>query len=92
MINISRANKAAVVAALYNASKAQGMGLLHFDPKPMSTQEAAELLQSYQYFDYLKGRIMKIDLSGNWLDPRLYDRDNGEGAAARALAHLPLGA
>jgi hypothetical protein len=37
------------------------------------------------YFDYVDGRCLKIDLRGDALDPRLYDRDNGEGAAARAL-------
>lgn len=28
---------------------------------------------------------MKIDLSGNELDPRGYDRDNGEGTAERII-------
>jgi len=31
---------------------------------------------------------MKIDLSGDILDPWLYDRDNGEGAALAALQPL----
>ena len=31
---------------------------------------------------------MKIDLSGDTLDVRLYDRDNGYGAAAAALQAL----
>ena len=54
----------------------------------MTEAEAQELLDSGQtYFDYLKGRVMKIDLSGDSeLDPRLYDRDNGAGAAERAIA------
>lgn len=52
----------------------------------MSTDEAQELLDSGQtYFDYLKGRVMKVDLSGDKLNPFLYDRDNGQGAAAAAL-------
>jgi hypothetical protein len=38
------------------------------------------------YFDYLQGRVMKINLAERRdLMVRLYDRDNGEGAAARAL-------
>lgn len=37
-------------------------------------------------FDYLSGRVMKINLAERRdLFVRLYDRDNGEGAAARAL-------
>jgi len=31
---------------------------------------------------------MKVNLSGNELDPKLYDRDNGEGAAERAILTL----
>ena len=40
------------------------------------------------YFDYLYGRIMKVDLSRDYFDPRLYDRDNGPGAAERAIQRL----
>lgn len=92
-IDISHLNKAEVLAALYNASKPQGLGLLHFNPAPMTTEEAAELLGRQAnpreiYFDYLKGRVMKVNLLPNQLDPFLYDRDNGNGEAARALAPL----
>jgi hypothetical protein len=88
MIDISKFKKALVLAALYNASKPQGLGFLHFDPKPMSESEAEELLKNATYFDYVKGRVMKVDLSKNQFDPFLYDRDNGEGAAERALSIL----
>ena len=81
-------NKPAALAALYNASQPLGMGILHFDPRPMTIEEAAKLLEQSTYFDYLKGRVMKVDLSGDEFDPWLYDRDNGEGAAARALASI----
>lgn len=81
-------NKAAVLAALYNASKPQGMGFLHYDPSPMSVEQAEELLKQGTDFDYLMGRVMKVDLGGDTLDPWLYDRDNGQGAAAAAIASL----
>ena len=89
-IKIGNLHKGKVLAALYNASKPQGMGMLQYDPTPMTDDEADTIicLNPGQYFDYLKGRIMKVDLSGNILNPWLYDRDNGEGAAARALAEL----
>ena len=52
----------------------------------MSLEEANELLPGGErYFDYLKGRVMKIKIGGKQLDERLYDRDNGPGAAAAAL-------
>ena len=88
MINIAQADKAAVLAALYNASRPLELGILHFDPTPMTTEQAREILAEYTRFDYLQGRVMKVDLSGTKLDPRLYDRDNGLGAAAAALASV----
>lgn len=89
MIDISTLNKADVLAALYNASQPLGLGFLHFDPEPMTGEQAQEILDSSNgYFDYLKGRVMKIDLSTNQLNPRLYDRDNGEGAAQKVINQL----
>jgi hypothetical protein len=82
-------NKAEVLAKLYNASKPLEMGFLQFTPGDMSVELAQSLLDNGQtYFDYLQGRVMKIDLQYDHLDPRLYDRDNGEGAAKRALGLL----
>lgn len=76
------------MAALYNRSQPIGMGWLHFDSSTMLEEEASELLKQQTYFDYLKGRVMKVDLSGDAFDPWGYDRDNGEGAAARAVASV----
>jgi len=79
----------AVLAALYNNAKPQGLGMLHYIPEDMTKEEAAKILEEGQtYFDYLKGRVMKVDLSRNSLDPCLYDRDNGPGAAALVIASL----
>jgi len=38
-------------------------------------------------FDYLHGKVMKVRFIGDSsdFDPFLYDRDNGEGAALRAV-------
>jgi hypothetical protein len=89
-IDISKLDKAEVLAALYNNSRPLGLGMLHFYPADMTKDEAGKLLaeDTYGYFDYLKGRVMKVDLTGQTLNPRMYDRDNGEGAAKRAIAHL----
>lgn len=90
-IDISGLSKADVLAALYNASKPHGLGFLQATPEDMTPDEAATLLQEDTYFDYLKGRIMKVDL-GDGEDkefrPWLYDRDNGSGAALRAIQPL----
>jgi hypothetical protein len=95
MIDIAGLDKAEVLAALFNASKQQGMGF--FDTSGagwMSVDDARKCIDVVTdsdgeiYFDYLRGRVMKVELSGDQLNPRLYDRDNGRGAADAALAGL----
>ncbi len=88
MINIAKKDKAEVLAALYNAAKPIGLGIKHFNLMPMTVEEARSLLERTTNFDYIKGRVMKVDLSGNELETWLYDRDNGDGAAAKALAKV----
>ncbi len=88
-IDISKLNKAEVLAALYNNSRQQGMGFLNpRGQEPLTKEQAAELLKQTTYFDYLAGRVMKVDLSGDTLRTGLYDRDNGHGAALRAIEPL----
>ena len=87
-IDISKKDKAEVLAALYNASKPVSRGWMQFNSMPMSVEEARILLERTSYFDYIKGRVIKVDLSGNELETWLYDRDNGDGAAARVLSQV----
>jgi hypothetical protein len=85
-MNIKGISKAKILAALYNASRPQGMGFFQSKPGDMSESEAQKILDDgHTYFDYLFGRVMKIDLSGNELDTWGYDRDNGRGAAEDAI-------
>ena len=84
-------NRADVLATLYNASKPQGRGFQQYDPTPMTREQAQELLDRGTRFDYIKGRVMHINLSGDFLDPREYDRNNSYGAAARAIFPLIMG-
>lgn len=89
MVDIKGLNKSEVLAALYNNSKPLGLGFLHFDAKDMTVAEAEELLKQTTYFDYLKGRVMKVDLShDDSFEERLYDRDNGNGAAEKVISGL----
>lgn len=87
-INIAKKDKAEVLAALYNASHPLGLGIMHYDPTPMSAKEARNLLNETTCFDYLKGRVMKVDLSGDELETWGYDRDNGDGAAAKVISKI----
>lgn len=85
-MDISGKDKAKILAALYNGSKSQGMGFIHFDAEPMTVEQAKELLKDQTYFDYLQGRVMKIDLSQDELRTDLYNRDIGEGAAEKIIS------
>lgn len=86
MVDISGLDKAQVLAALYNAARPQGMGFMHYDPTPMTAEEALFLVG--RYCDYVKGRVMKIEMTGDDVDTRLYNRDNGEGAAEMVIDSL----
>ena len=89
-MKITNTNRALVLAALYNASKCQGMGFFSYNPKPMTEEEAQKILDAgHRYFDYLKGRVMKVDLTDD-VDFFLYDRDNGNGAGYRACKGLEV--
>jgi len=89
-INIKGIDKAALLAALYNSARVQGMGVLLAQREDMTVERAREELASNDkmYFDYLHGRVMKVALLGDALKTGAYDRDNGPGAAERAIAHL----
>lgn len=91
MIDIKGLDKAEVLKALYDASHVQGMGFLQAVPDGYVTVELCrELLDRNPcaYFDYMHGRVMKVDLSGDSFDERLYDRDNGIGAAESVIRRL----
>lgn len=105
-IDISGIDKAELLAALYNRARPQGMGFLHFTPEDMTIEQASKELDRGDdstrmfgprsghrplAFDYLRGRAMKIDISGDTLNPWGYDRDNGTGMAARIVAGLREG-
>ena len=90
MINISKCSKVAVVKALYDNSHPQGLGAFHYRSEPLTLEQGEEFLKNGTYFDYLNGRVMKVDVGGDVLDPTLYDRDNGTGAAYRALKSAGL--
>ncbi len=82
-----------VLMALYNKSRPLGRGFMHFAEGDLPRAEAEvhyERARSGEeaYFDYLKGRVMKVYIPKgevDTIDGRLYDRDNGEGAAKEVL-------
>ncbi len=90
MVSTSGISRGKVLAALYNNSKVQGMGQLQArQGHVMDENEVEALLSESNYFDYLYGKIMKVDLSDpEGFNPGLYDRDNGFGAAQAAISSI----
>ncbi len=104
-MNISGLSKAKVLAALYNRAQAQGMGLLRYNPTPMTEAMATQVItergddpaadfvvslggQGRLYFDYVGGRVMKIDITDDEVETDQYNRSNGPNAAEETVAAL----
>lgn len=90
MINIKNLPKADVLMALFNATHQQGLGFSDtLGSRQMTLDDAKKIIASgITDFDYLRGRVMKVNLSGDEFDPFLFDRDNYDGAAQDAIAKL----
>lgn len=88
MINIKGIDKYKVLQALYNNSRPLGMGFIQYVEGDMEDKIAKKIVKDTLRFDYLFGRVMKVDLSGDEFDHGLYDRDNGEGAAQKAIGGI----
>ena len=90
-IDTTGIDRAKLLAGLFNAAlPGSGLARLIGDPSAeMTTMKARDLLHHGEtYFDYLNGRVIKCDVGDDHIKPRLYDRDNGDGAAARVVAEL----
>lgn len=101
-VDIQGLDKAAVLAALFHASQPRGMGLYHrLCREDLTLPDAQDLIEEQNNtdfgrdfpfrFDHVHGRPLKVDLSGDAFSPSMFDQDNGEGAAARAVQTLREG-
>jgi hypothetical protein len=91
-IDITGLDKTDVLIALYRPARKVGMGFLSGD---LTDDEIRSFVANYQggrgefpYIDYLGGKPLKVDLTGDTFNGRLYDRDQGVGAARRAVDGL----
>ncbi len=93
-VNIKDIPKNELLAALYNNSKPLGIGIIHFDPTPMSLDDAQNMIDDLKnegrdlFFDYIKGRVVKVDITGDEMRTWSYNRDIGEGVAERVVESL----
>lgn len=60
-MNISKLNKADVLRVLYNRAQTQGVGIFQYQKGDMTQEQAEELLSKQTRFDYVQGRVMKIE-------------------------------
>ena len=100
MIDIKGIDKATLLAALVNAAQPRGMGWFHAGNGPMTREEAQEWIDSGRNhdtvhfpdeplcFDYVRGRPVQSDLSGDSFNECFYDQNHGQGAAAEVVARL----
>lgn len=92
MINIKGLDKAEVILALWNGSHTQGMSIIGVETFHPTISDAREWIEHNPSmdFNYLNGRVIKCDISQDEFDPRLYDRDCGDGAAAAAIDKIRI--
>lgn len=96
-MNIKNLDPARVLRALYNHARPFNTSAHWHIPGDMPVEQARTLLNSSPpsggvvYFDYLHGRLLKVDLpvntrfSGSLIDLRLYNHHYGEGAGERVI-------
>ena len=99
LLDVGDMSAAEVLMRLYNAAgapaHAEAMAWIEYKLGDAMTVEQAQALLATApagarlYVDYLHGRIIKTNVAERPIDPRLYDRDHGQGAAARALGVKP---
>lgn len=78
---------------MFNNAKTQGLGAIHYVPSHFLSLEESHLrLTQSSYVDYLEGRVIKVNFieGAEELDCTLYDRDNGEGSAEKAIRNYEL--
>lgn len=91
-VSIKGMDKAEVLAALFNASRQHGLGFLdRSGASDLTVEQArADIERCGLHFDYHRGRVLKVRIDGDQFWPGLYDRDNGPGAAARAIESIAV--
>lgn len=90
IVDIKGLDKAEVLKALWDGSHTQGYSGL-FGPQELSLDDARKMIEKCNddlYFDYVYGRVIKCNLSGDSFKSYLYNRDCGTGAAERIIDAL----
>jgi hypothetical protein len=86
-IDIIGVDKEELLFALWEKSKVAAFFTLSGIPPPPYDKELAKSELS-SFIDYFCGRVIKTDLRLDFVSPRMYDRDNGEGAFQAVVDNL----
>ena len=85
-VNIQGIPKDVLIRALWENAHAN---LFYGGARPYDEEVVSERISHQElYFDYLFNKVMKVDLSGDEVNPKLYDRDAGDGTFARTVQEL----
>lgn len=97
-LNVGDLTPAEVIKRLWNEAQTGGNARLLGHDLPehvMPLEEAQGIIdrmgpQQRWWFDWIQGRMVKVNMTAfPEIEVSLYDRDNGAGAAARALGMKP---
>lgn len=99
LVDIKGLDKAAVLVVLWYNARMQGKSSSGYKGE-LTLRRAKELIEQHChtgmkgeeiiYFNYLNGKVIKIDLAPDVIDTCLYDRDNGADAGENAIEKLRL--
>lgn len=94
MIDVTGVNTVELVKKAYELSRPQGMGMMHFDPTPLTDKEAKSLIakDGSISLDYVRGRACKFNVSNQ--DGKLSMRspwyDHTDQHLVDLLAHVGI--
>jgi hypothetical protein len=86
-VNITGLSKAVILQAFFNSTRPQGMGFISSlsGPDRLDIEGAEKIVSETLVFDYLFGRPLKLNLTGDSFDPWGFDRDNGGSGSAQKI-------
>lgn len=89
-IDISGLDKAKLLQALFDRATPQDRSLMNYYSNNKLGLTGAEnaLRNGHGYVDRLAGKVMKVNMSGDRLDPFLFNQYNGAGTAEQVVQNL----
>jgi len=90
-IDITGVNRVMLLHELWNLQIVASFFAHRPDMAPTFNDKEAIVAIQRGYIDYFCGRCIKSDLTKNFVSPRMYDRDAGDGAFLKAVQIVKWG-